>query len=244
MEKVVLTWGFGPLHELEIDEELKINTDTGYEITIREKEAIAEVPYEQYSEEINKELTESLRCYFEALMLEPDFNHVEFKIYEPSVKYPNGKIKFVQHIDAKLIVKYKADKKVSEKTKYRISKNAPLMKKFRNDKALETIMNSFKKANTDPENFFVHLFDIVEVLEKKFGCRRKMLSELNIPKKKIDILGRLCNDEPLKEGRHRGKNYDRLRKATYEERKEAKKIASEDIIEKYLDYLENLDKKK
>ena len=243
MENVVLTWGFGPLHELDIDEEIKIDTDTGFEITIREKEAIAEVPYEQYSEEINKELTESLRCYFEALMLEPDFNYVQFKINEPSVKYPNGKIKFVQYIDAKLIVKYKADKKVSEKTKYKISKNGPLIKKFRNDKALEIIMNNFKKANTDSENFLVHLFYIVEVLEKKFGCRSKMLSELNIPKKKIDILGRLCNDEPLNEGRHRGKNYDSLRKATHEEREEAKKIAS-DIIEKYLDYLENLDKKK
>jgi len=243
MENVVLTWGFGPLHELDIDEEIKIDTDTGFEITIREKEAIAEVPYEQYSEEINKELTESLRCYFEALMLEPDFNYVEFKIYEPSVKYPNGKIKFVQYFDAKLIVKYKADKKVSEKMKFRISKNGPLMKKFRNDKALETIMNNFKKANIDSENFLVHIFYIVEVLGKKFNGRDKMCSILGIPKKKIEILGRLCNDEPLKEGRHRGKYYDRLRKATHEERKKVKGTASE-IIEKYLEYLENLDKKK
>jgi len=49
----------------------------------------------------------------------------------------------------------------------------------------------------------------------------------------------LANDEPLKQGRHRGRNLEILRDATEDELVEARNFTRE-LIGKYLDYLENI----
>jgi hypothetical protein len=50
-------------------------------------------------------------------------------------------------------------------------------------------------------------------------------------------LGRLCNDEPLRQGRHEGKHFEDLRDATTAELSEAHRIAK-NMIDAYLSYLE------
>ena len=51
-------------------------------------------------------------------------------------------------------------------------------------------------------------------------------------------LGQLCNDEPLRQGRHRGKTRVALRDASEDELFEARRIAC-DMIVAYLQYLKN-----
>jgi hypothetical protein len=62
------------------------------------------------------------------------------------------------------------------------------------------------------------------------------LSALKFPKKDWDNFGKLCN-QPLKQGRHRGKNYEALRDATTAELSDARRIALA-MIEAYDHYID------
>jgi hypothetical protein len=69
-----------------------------------------------------------------------------------------------------------------------------------------------------------------------FSARRPHGLPANICSFDTGILGQLCNDEPLRQGRHRGKTGKALRDASENELFEARRIAC-DMILAYLHYL-------
>jgi hypothetical protein len=142
-----------------------------------------------------------------------------------------------------IIVKDKYGNVISDSRKERIEKKkklAELAEKYRQkDSVVGSLLNSYNGAVNDPDNELVHLFEIREAITKKFGKESDAKRTLGIIRTQWSRFGKLANDEPLKQGRHRGKNPGVLRDATDVELREVRGIAL-NLIEAYLNYLESL----
>jgi hypothetical protein len=102
-----------------------------------------------------------------------------------------------------------------------------------NDPLLLKLLGSYNSAVKDPANEFVHLFEIREALVAHFGNELIARSKLHISSSDWSKFGRLCNDAPVHQGRHRGKKLNALRPATQVELVQARDIARR-LIEGYL----------
>jgi hypothetical protein len=107
-----------------------------------------------------------------------------------------------------------------------------------NDIILDQILHSYRMAVKDSGNELVRLYEIRDALTGKFNNEKSAREKLGIIKQDWNLLGDLANNQPLKQGRHRGKSAGLLRDATTSELNSARKIAK-NLIEKYLHYLEN-----
>ena len=113
-----------------------------------------------------------------------------------------------------------------------------LLDKYRDrDDTVRAMEASFANSVRDPKNEFLHLYEIQEALVLRFGSKGKARAAIGVTAARWSHLGRLCNDEPLQQGRHRGKAGDALRDATEAELHEARSIAIESI-RAYLKYLD------
>lgn len=147
-------------------------------------------------------------------------------------------------VSADIIIQDK-DRKIIEDTRAkRIEAKrhfAQLAAKYKRvDSIASAILNSYKNAINDPQNEFIHLYEIIESLCKKFGNEKSLRNALRIPRKKIERLRKLANIEPLVQGRHRGKNPGQVRDATNIEKEEARDIARL-LIHSFLNYLQLID---
>lgn len=106
------------------------------------------------------------------------------------------------------------------------------------DATLQALTKSYSEAVKDPANELVHLYEIREALSVKFGGEMATLSALGLSSSAWSRLGQLSNNEPLRQGRHRGKTGGALRDATDAELSEAREIARA-MIEAYLGHLAN-----
>ena len=114
---------------------------------------------------------------------------------------------------------------------------AGLSAKYSEDDALEAMLLSNHASVNDPDNAFIHLYEIREILSKRFCGEKNAKEKLMISRADWSRLGKLSNDEPIKQGRHRGKNFESSRDATEEELKEARQIVK-NLIKRYIDYLD------
>jgi hypothetical protein len=113
---------------------------------------------------------------------------------------------------------------------------AELVNKHRpNDVLLKTLLATYDASTRDPNNELVHLYEIRESLAARFGGKTKTRTALGLSASHWSRFGQLCNSEPLRQGRHRGKNVGNLRDATEGELTEAQGIARS-MIEAYLNY--------
>lgn len=130
---------------------------------------------------------------------------------------------------------------LSDSRRDRIEKKkelAELVAKHRqHDNFVDSMLSFYEAAVHDPKNELVHLYDIWEALVKRFGKEKTAKATLAITDSRRRRLGALANDEPLRQGRHRGKKVGHLRDATDSELEEARSIAR-NMIEAYLHYLE------
>jgi len=106
------------------------------------------------------------------------------------------------------------------------------------DPTAKRILSSYEASVNDPANELVHLYEIRDALKKRIGSERTARTSLGISETDWKRLGSLSNNEPLRQGRHRGQNFDTLRDATNEELAEARKIAKCMVIA-YLKYLDS-----
>ncbi len=96
------------------------------------------------------------------------------------------------------------------------------------------LLRSYSAAVNDPDNELIYFYDIREALNKAVSGAQK---NLNLGNTVWSDFGALCNHEPVRQGRHRGKFLGDLRDASKEELKTAREFART-MIENYLDYLE------
>lgn len=105
------------------------------------------------------------------------------------------------------------------------------------DSLLASLLKSHAAAVRDPNNELVHLYEIRDALSAKFGGESATRKALGIGSTQWSRFGQLCNNEPLRQGRHRGKTGGVLRDATEAELTEARGIARA-MIEAYLRHVE------
>jgi hypothetical protein len=106
------------------------------------------------------------------------------------------------------------------------------------DETLRSLLKSHNSSIKDPNNELLYLYEIRDALYHKFGGERAVISALKtINHTDWSWFGNLCNEEPLRQGRHRGKKYNEPRDATEDELSKARAIAQA-MIEGYVQYLD------
>jgi len=149
-----------------------------------------------------------------------------------SVKGTVGTVDLRHDKDGNIIANSKRDRIEKEK------RLAELIASYlHRDTLLASLLRSQTAAVHDPDNELVHLYEIRDALGKKFGGEPAARTALGFSGAKWSRLGNLCNEEPLRQGRHRGKTGESLRDATEGELIEARGIALA-MIEAYLQWLE------
>jgi hypothetical protein len=105
------------------------------------------------------------------------------------------------------------------------------------DETLSRMLRSYDVAVRDPLDELVHLYEVRDLLDAKFGNRTEATSKLGLSGRDWKRLGHLCDGLPLKQGRHRGANISGLRDATEDELVEARSLATA-MIEAYMKYID------
>lgn len=101
------------------------------------------------------------------------------------------------------------------------------------DRLLASLLQSYEEAVHDPNDELVHLYEIRDALSKEFGGDKKARSILGISSSNWSRFGQICNDKPLRQGRHRGRADRELRDASEGELADARRIARA-MVEAYL----------
>jgi hypothetical protein len=247
--KIVIEWSFEPADYFE--EEVVVESD---EYNLRIDDGHAQVTLDpKFVDEVDK-LMETFSADLESRFLAVQLmTHEPFHLSKASrydVKDDGTKHHYVKaSITAKSstgtvdLILLDADSNVVSDTKQdRIRKKrqfSEMAAKYGGlDKVLQQMLRSYGAAVSDPDNEFVHLYEIRDTAKKKFGNDSKTKAALNITKAEWNDFGRITCDEPLRQGRHRGQNIGSLRDATPQELERVRKIAAK-IIENYMVYLDN-----
>ena len=90
---------------------------------------------------------------------------------------------------------------------------------------LRRMVASYGRAIEDSANELVNLYEVRDAVSAHLGGEHAARGILGIARADWQTLGRLANDEPLREGRHRGRQAGELRNATSVELDEARRIA-------------------
>jgi hypothetical protein len=102
---------------------------------------------------------------------------------------------------------------------------AKLAPKVLKSPELRLMVQSCNAAQDDPANELLYLYEVRDAAKKHFGNETAARKALGITKQQWQLLGRLANDEPLHEGRHRGSYVGSLRHATEAELNAARAVA-------------------
>ena len=249
-EKVVLEWKYTPPDFLRAP--FARNNDN-YEIEIDNGQIRSTTSSEFYDSDENARIIihkEIIDLFLGAQTT----GFKSFKISKPTVSRtgPDDRLNFTVFLTPlvshgvlsdkiELIVKNKNGNIIEDSKSNRIKAErcfAELAAKHnKTDKIARSILNSFNNAVNDPPNEFIHLFEILESLCRRFDNEKKLRDVLGISRNRIRQLRILSNTEPLLQGRHRGRNIDGLRDATNQERDEARSIARE-LIHNYFEYID------
>jgi len=245
---VLLEWEFSPPDYFEQDLTLKHDD---CQLVIKEGKVEARIDPSVYDQnnKMRNSLYEFLNNIFSGVEL---YSHKPYKLSEASeirlhadgrkdvVIYAKASIISTSSLTVDTIICDKNGNIISDSKRDRIQKKqefAQLVGDFSSgDSVATSLMTSYKAAVSDPDNELVHLYEIRDALSKHFIGENPARKILNLTKDDWSYLGRLANDEPLIQGRHRGKSIGGLRNATEKELENARNIAKK-FIEAYLIYL-------
>ena len=96
------------------------------------------------------------------------------------------------------------------------------------------MLQSFNNALNDNENFLIHLYEMRDALAAEFGGEGSACNAVKVSKAEWSDFGRMANEDPLLEGRHRGKRH-KLRRATQDEFEHATKFCQK-LVEGYVSH--------
>jgi hypothetical protein len=105
------------------------------------------------------------------------------------------------------------------------------------DLLLKELMASFRQAIADPADQMMHFYEIRDALSRHFGGDKEARKVLGLTSKEWSDFGRITNDEPIEQSRHRG-NHPVRRPATEEEMARIIDVARR-MIRAYIDRLDS-----
>lgn len=244
---VVLKWNFSPPDYFES----KIEIDQGdYTMIIADGKVEAKIDSVVY--EANPTMRDALHDALESRFLSQQLSFR--KIYnlsnptETRVEHADGRKYYVLEVEPAhfkitphSVTLSKCDKDgnvIVDCQTERMNNLNYLVNKHYKDEALMSLLKSHNSSMKDPNNELLYLYEIRDALYRKFGGERAVIYALRtITHKDWSWFGNLCNEEPLLQGRHRGKKFSELRDATDDELSKARGIAQA-MIEGYLQYLD------
>lgn len=100
------------------------------------------------------------------------------------------------------------------------------------DANLRDMLGHWSRYVADSEGRLHHLYDVLEVVERLYGGRRRAASGLNMNYADLGELGRISNDPTVRNGRHPGGTPGPHRIATEVEAEACERVVKA-IIEKY-----------
>lgn len=248
-DTVFLEWTFSPEDYFESD--ISISSD-GYTLEITQGKVVAKMAPEYYyrNECTCDQLHESLESRFLGVQI---LTHKPYELSKASMYrirpneqrdvtiFPESCVSTCSVGNVDLIVKDKYGNIVLDSKADRIEKTgslAELAEKYGSaDPLVQSLLKSYKAAVYDPDNELVHLYEVREAISTNLGGEAKAREVLKITKGDWSSFGKLTNLEPLKQGRHRGKNYEILRDATQDELQECRTF-TRILIERYFECLE------
>lgn len=247
---VLLEWKFSP-HDY-FEDVIDVSRDD-YAMTIADGKVEARVASAIYdaNPSMRKVLQDSLNARFLGVQL---LTHRAYELSNSTMTrvHPDGRRDiFIEPESACLVmscgsVDFRVTDKdgnvISDSKRDRIERKKSLAELVATHRAtdglLTSMLRSYDAAVRDPNNELVHLYEIREALAVKFGGESGAREVLAITSPQWSRLGNLCNNEPLRQGRHRGKTGGALRDASESELTEARGIARA-MLEAYLQYLED-----
>jgi hypothetical protein len=248
-EVMVLEWNFSPPEYFE--EALEISRED-YTMTIADGKVQAKIDSAIYeaNPSMRRALHDALNDRFLGVQL---LTHRAYELSSSTMTrvHPDGhRDIFMEAEPARIVISGNAvdfqviDKDgnvISDSKRDRIEKKKSLAELVTTHRAtdglLASLLRSYDAAVRDPNNELVHLYEVREALSVKFGGENGARSALGITSSQWSRLGQLCNNEPLRQGRHRGRTGGALRDATEGELTEARGIARA-MIEAYLQHVD------
>lgn len=246
---VVLEWNFSPPDYFE--EPIEISRQN-YTMTIADGKVHAKIDFAIYeaNPSMRRSLHDALNDRFLGVQL---LTHRAYELSSPTMTrvHPDGHSDIfmeaepghivIAGIAADFQVLDKDGNVISDSKRERIEKKKSLAELVTNHRAtdalLASLLPSYDAAVRDPNNELVHLYEVREALSVKFGGENGARSALGITSSQWSRLGQLCNNEPLRQGRHRGKTGGALRDATESELTDARGIARA-MLEAYLQHVD------
>lgn len=245
---VLLEWSFTPKDYFEDETRIKRQD---YEMIIKDGKAEARINPANYDKEykMRNALHQSLNNRFLGVQL---LTHKPYKLSKASMSrlhadgrrdvtvFPESCVMTMSSGTVDIVVKDKEGNIISDSRRDRIGKKnefAGLAEAYSSDAVAAALLASYKAAVSDPDNELIHLYEIRDALSQLFEGERASRAALGLRAAEWSRLGQLANNEPLKQGRHRGKSAGELRHATEGELLEARSIAR-NFVEAYLRYLD------
>jgi hypothetical protein len=242
--KTVLGWTYEPKGFFEIPCQLAFS---GGQISITDGKVRGE--FDQSHFDLGSEFRDLVHANVSTVFLAQQVQvHKVFKLSKASMEreHADGRRDFIGFVDsaqctisggsADIIVR-NSDGNIIQDTK---AERLKKQKDFRdaaanmtpNDLVLKRMLQSFRNALTDSENLLIHLYEIREALTSDFGGEAIVKRTLSLSSADWSSFGQLANNEPVQEGRHRGKHVG-LRPATKSETEWALSFAQR-LIEVYI----------
>lgn len=246
---VVLEWTYDPPDFFE--QTLTVN-ETDYELEIESGAARARISVAKFNNDgsTRNEIHTSLDHRFRAVQA---MTHQSYELTAPSQyrQLPDGRKHYwlfansgmilIQGHPADIVVKDSDGNVIADSRSDRLKLKREIAERVatvgKRNVLLAAILDSYSNAVNDADDELVHLYEIRDALASHFGNEKTARQDLSISKRRWSRLGQLANDEPIKQGRHRGRATANLRDATVDELNECRDIAFE-MITKYLDYAE------
>jgi hypothetical protein len=257
-EVVVLEWKFSPTDYFESPIEIK---QDDYTMMIADGKVEAKIDSAVY--DATPSMRDSLHDVLNSRFLSYQLSSRKaYKLSKPTktrVEHADGRQDYILEVEPghlkitfhpiTLLYYDKDGNVVADAQTERAKSLDDLVSKHYKDEVLKSLLRSYNASVSDPDDELVHLYEIYEALSRKFrgnkmADSRKAISTLgkyqNLSPKKWEEKWKkftgLCNDAPLKQGRHGGK-HETLRDATDAELSEARGTAQA-MIEAYLKYLD------
>lgn len=247
-EAFVLEWAFTPRDYFE--EEVDLVCDHGsFHITSGKVEL--RVPPEKYPSDhsLRMQLYGELDAHFLGAQV---LAHKPYTLTKPNVYklhpdgrkdvsvFPEGATLTISCGSADFILTDSAGNIVRDTKRERIEHKvlfAQRAGRYVNDPVANALLRSYSAAVNDTRNELVHLYEIRDALSQHFGGEAAATNAIGVSGTQWSRIGQLANNEPLTQGRHRGKQLGALRDATSDELSEVRQIACS-MVDGYLRYLE------
>jgi hypothetical protein len=236
-ERTELTWTFTPADLFEAPYE---GTQPGAQLSITDGKAIVTVSGSQPVQPVEEELKQwvlgvlrvrsiqtgrsfELRGNATAAEFKNSKSNIFVRVEPAVIRMTAGRVDVVQTDASGVVVR---DTRVERVASDQAEMNE-VSKKALTNAVLSAMLESFVAALNDREGEFVRLYEIRDALVKHFGSDRDAREQLGVSSGDWSKFGRLANDAPVIEGRHRGRHPDALRPATAEERQTMHALAKE-----------------